>query len=51
MLNVMTMHREKVEEIIDFDARVKKTIDEEVEYVLELKYDGVAIGIQYIEIG
>ena len=36
------------EEIIDFDKRVKKTIDEEVEYVLELKYDGVAIGIQYV---
>lgn len=36
------------EEIIDFDKRVKKTIEEEVEYVLELKYDGVAIGISYL---
>ncbi len=36
------------EEIIDFDNRVKKTIEEEVEYVLELKYDGVAIGISYL---
>lgn len=35
------------EEIIDFDKRVKKTIEDEVEYVLELKYDGVAIGINY----
>lgn len=36
------------EEIIDFDTRVKKTIEEDVEYVLELKYDGVAIGVNYV---
>ena len=35
------------EEIIEFDTRVKKTIEDKVEYVLELKYDGVAIGINY----
>lgn len=35
------------EEIIEFDTRVKKIIEEDVEYVLELKYDGVAIGINY----
>jgi DNA ligase (NAD+) len=35
------------QELIDFDARVKKVIEEEVEYVCELKYDGVAIGLKY----
>lgn len=34
-------------EIEEFDARVRKTIGLEVEYVCELKYDGVAIGISY----
>jgi DNA ligase (NAD+) len=37
------------EEIIEFDARVRKVIETEVEYVLELKYDGVAIGINYVD--
>ncbi|MDQ3192601.1 MAG: NAD-dependent DNA ligase LigA [Bacteroidota bacterium] len=37
-----------IEEISDFDLRVKKIIEEEVEYVSELKYDGVAIGLTYI---
>jgi DNA ligase (NAD+) len=36
------------EELTDFDARVRKTLtDEQVEYVCELKYDGVAIGLTY----
>jgi len=36
------------EEIIEFDTRVKKLLpDEEIEYVCELKYDGVAIGLSY----
>jgi DNA ligase (NAD+) len=35
------------QELADFDARVKKVIEEEVEYVCELKYDGVAIGLRY----
>jgi len=36
------------EEIVDFDERVKKGLGtDEVEYVCELKYDGVAIGIRY----
>lgn len=35
------------EELMDFDKRVRKAIDEEIEYVLELKYDGVAIGVTY----
>jgi len=35
------------QEIEDFDKRVKKIIDEDLEYVLELKYDGVAISLTY----
>ena len=36
-------------EIEDFDKRIKKVIgeDEEIEYVLELKLDGLSISIQY----
>ena len=37
------------EEIKDFDTRVKKVISDEPEYVCELKYDGVAIGMTYID--
>ena len=35
------------EELVEFDERVKKVIDD-VEYVCELKYDGVAICLTYI---
>lgn len=35
------------QEIRDFDVRVRKLIGDEVEYVCELKYDGVAIGLTY----
>lgn len=35
------------EEIIDWENRIKKLIDGNPEYVCELKYDGVAIGIKY----
>lgn len=35
------------QEIREFDTRIRKTIGDEVEYVCELKYDGVAIGITY----
>lgn len=37
-----------LDEIREWENRIKKTIDEDIEYVCELKYDGVAIGIQYI---
>mgnify|MGYP000666345959 CR=1 FL=1 len=37
------------EEIIEFETRIKKLTTDDIEYVCELKYDGVAIGIQYIE--
>ena len=36
-----------VEEIMDWENRIKKSINEGIEYVCELKYDGVAIGIRY----
>lgn len=35
-------------EIRDFDNRVRKAVGNNVEYVCELKYDGVAIGLTYI---
>jgi DNA ligase (NAD+) len=35
------------EEIRDFEERIHKTIGDEVEYVCELKFDGVAIGLTY----
>jgi DNA ligase (NAD+) len=34
-------------ELMDFDKRVKKLIGQQVEYVCELKFDGVAIGLTY----
>jgi DNA ligase (NAD+) len=34
-------------ELRDFDNRVKKLINQEVEYVCELKFDGTAIGLTY----
>jgi len=35
------------EELIDWESRNRKLTDDEIDYVCELKYDGVAIGIQY----
>jgi DNA ligase (NAD+) len=35
------------EEVRDFIERIRKTIPDEVKYVCELKYDGVAIGLRY----
>ena len=35
------------EEITDFESRIKKTLSDSIEYVCELKYDGVAISITY----
>lgn len=37
------------EEIIEFDKRIKKLVKEDFEYVCELKYDGIAIGLTYID--
>lgn len=36
------------EELIEFDDRVKKALNDSYEYVCELKYDGVAIGLTYV---
>lgn len=38
-----------IDEIEAFDKRIKSSINEEIEYVVELKYDGVAISIKYID--
>jgi DNA ligase (NAD+) len=35
------------EELFDFDSRIKKVTAEQVEYVCELKFDGVSISITY----
>ncbi|MEY4659460.1 MAG: hypothetical protein RJB36_1226 [Bacteroidota bacterium] len=45
MLSLSNTYSE--EEIVDWENRIKKSIDEEIAYVCELKYDGVAIGIRY----
>lgn len=36
------------EEIADWENRIKKSIDDVVSYVMELKYDGVAISLRYV---
>lgn len=36
-----------LEEIKEFDTRVRKAVDHAVEYVCELKYDGLAISLTY----
>ncbi len=36
------------DELMEFDERVKKVLHDDYEYVCELKYDGVAIGLTYI---
>jgi DNA ligase (NAD+) len=35
------------EEIAEFDARVRKLLGEDPEYICELKFDGIAIGLTY----
>ncbi|MFM7667294.1 MAG: NAD-dependent DNA ligase LigA, partial [Bacteroidota bacterium] len=45
MLSLSNSYSE--EEIIEWENRIKKLIDGDIEYVCELKYDGVAIGIRY----
>lgn len=35
------------EDIADWEERIHKAVDTEIEYVMELKYDGVAIALHY----
>jgi DNA ligase (NAD+) len=35
------------EDITDWEERIHKAVDTEIEYVMELKYDGVAIALHY----
>ncbi len=37
------------DEIEEWVVRAKKLVEDDLEYVCELKYDGVAIGIQYVD--
>lgn len=37
------------EDLTDFDKRIRKAVPGEFEYVCELKYDGVAISLTYID--
>lgn len=37
------------QEIIEWENRIKKLVEGPIDYVCELKYDGVAIGIKYVE--
>ncbi len=45
MLSLSNTYSE--EEIVDWENRIKKLIEDPIEFVCELKYDGVAIGIRY----
>ena len=45
MLSLGNTYSEK--ELIEFDERIKKIIDNDFEYICELKFDGVAIGLTY----
>ena len=45
MLSLSNTYSE--DEIIEWENRLKKNSEGKLEYVCELKYDGVAIGIQY----
>jgi DNA ligase (NAD+) len=37
------------DEIVEWENRIRKIADGKLEYVCELKYDGVAIGIKYVD--
>jgi DNA ligase (NAD+) len=45
MLSLANTYSEQ--DLIDFDERIQKVIDGKYEYVCELKFDGVAIGLTY----
>ena len=47
MLSLSNTYSE--EEIIEWENRIHKLLERKTEYVCELKYDGVAIGIQYVD--
>jgi DNA ligase (NAD+) len=45
MLSLSNTYSE--EEIVEWETRIKKLVEGTIDYVCELKYDGVAIGIRY----
>ncbi|MCD4745179.1 MAG: NAD-dependent DNA ligase LigA, partial [Bacteroidales bacterium] len=46
MLSLSNTYSEQ--ELLDFDQRIKKIISNDIEYVCELKYDGVSISLNYL---
>ncbi len=36
------------QDLLDFDQRIQKTLETDYEYVCELKFDGLAIGLTYV---
>ena len=47
MLSLSNTYSEQ--EVMEFDERISKAIGGETEYVCELKFDGVAIGLTYVD--
>lgn len=47
MLSLSNSYSQK--DLIDFEKRIQKLIEEDVEYICELKYDGVAISLRYLD--
>jgi len=47
MLSLSNTYSE--EEIVEWETRIQKILEKPTEYVCELKYDGVAIGIRYVD--
>ena len=45
MLSLSNTYSEQ--DLLDFDKRLKKLTNESIQYVCELKYDGVSISIEY----
>ncbi len=46
MLSLSNTYSE--EEIMDFDGRVRRSVNSRVEYVCELKFDGASISLTYL---
>ena len=47
MLSLSNTYSEQ--DLRDFDERVRKGLDNEFQYICELKFDGVAIGLTYVD--
>jgi DNA ligase (NAD+) len=47
MLSLANTYNE--EELFDFDRRVRETLDEKVEYIIEYKIDGASVSLNYVD--